>query len=80
MDPKAAKAVAAQLRIVSEARDAVTSAELRAALTASEKHLLERLGETERRLIDRTAALVWRLFGAMVALAGVIIAAVKLIP
>ncbi len=49
-------------------------------IASTEKNLLERIAETERRLMDRTAALLWRFFGAMVALAGVIIAAVKLIP
>ena len=57
------------MQAASDAGEPVTRPALEAALAA-----------LKTELMDRTAALLWRLFGGMVALAGVIIAAVKLIP
>jgi len=57
------------MQAASDAGDPVTRPEFEAALAA-----------LKTELMDRRAAPLWRLFGGMVALAGVIIAAVKLIP
>ncbi|MCY4500060.1 MAG: hypothetical protein OXE57_00650 [Alphaproteobacteria bacterium] len=90
-DRDKARVMATQLQVASDAGQPVTRPKLEAALGALKAELLERIAGTgkrmiqhradmERRLMDRTASLIWRLIGAMVALAGVIIAAVKLIP
>ncbi len=104
IDEKHAKAIATQLRLASDAGEPVTRPELQAALAPlatraeleaglgtlktelidriaeTEKRMLQNSAEMERRLMDRTTALIWRLFGAMVALAGPAVAVVKLTP
>ncbi len=90
IDEKHAKAIATQLRIASDAGEPVTRpelqaalaplatrAELEAALGTLKTELLDRIAETERRLIDRTTSLLWRLVGAMVAIAGATIAVLE---
>ena len=56
-------------------------------IAESERGLVDRIAESERGLVDRiaegerrTAALLWRLFGGMVAVAGVAVAALKYLP
>ena len=56
-------------------------------ITKSETGLLKRIAETERSLIDRIAeterrmaSLLWRLFGGIVAVAGLVVAAIRLLP
>ncbi len=56
-------------------------------LAKMERILVDRISETERVLGDRLAemerrlaALLWRLFGGMVALAGLVVAVLKLLP
>ena len=82
------KAIATQLRVASDAGEPVTRPALDVALGALKAELIERIAETEkrmlqhsaemeRRLMDRTPALIWRLFGAMVALAGITIAVLE---
>ena len=53
----------------------------------SERGLLNRVAESERGLLDRMAeserrivALLWRLFGAMVAVAGLAVAVIRYLP
>ena len=53
----------------------------------SERGLVDRITETERGLVDRIAeterrltVLLWRLFGGLVGLAGLVVAALKLLP
>ena len=53
----------------------------------TERGLVDRMAETERSLVDRIAeterrlaTLLWRLFGGIVALAGLVVAALKLLP
>jgi len=56
-------------------------------ISESERGLIERISESERGLVDRiadserrTAALLWRLFGGMVAVAGVAVAVLRYLP
>ena len=56
-------------------------------IAESERGLIDRIAESERGLIDRiaesergTAALLWRLFGGMVAVAGVAVAVLTYLP
>ena len=56
-------------------------------IAKSETGLIERIAETERSLIDRIAqterrmaSLLWRLFGGIVAVAGLVVAAIRLLP
>ena len=80
MEPEQARAVATQLRAAAGTGDAVTRPELEAALARLKTELLtdllDRIAESERR----TAASLWRLFGGMVAVSGLAVAAVRLLP
>ena len=56
-------------------------------IAQSERGLVDRIAESERGLVDRiaeserrTAALLWRLFGGMVAVAGVAVAVLRYLP
>lgn len=56
-------------------------------MVESERALLDRMGKSERGLLDRmaeserrTAALLWRMFGAMVAVAGLAVAVIRYLP
>ncbi len=56
-------------------------------MVEGERGLLERMAESERGLLERmteserrTAALLWRLFGAMVAVAGLAVAVIRYLP
>ena len=70
MEPGRARAVAAQLRAAAaSAGDAIARPELDAALA-----------ELKLELLDRITALLWRLFGGIVAVAGLAVAAVRLLP
>ena len=98
VEPRQARAIAAQLHAAAKAGEAVTRPDLDAALAGlktelleriaeSERGLVERIGESERGLVDRiaeserrTAALLWRLFGGMAALAGLAVAALRYLP
>ena len=57
-------------------RMAESTRALRDRIAESERGLLERMTESERR----TAALLWRLFGAMVAVAGLAVAVIRYLP
>ena len=61
-EPELAKAIAAQFKIASD---------------AGEKNLIERIAETERRVTERTTSLLWRFFGAMVAVVTAAIAVLE---
>ncbi len=69
-----ARAIAAGVRDALAA-DTVTPAMLTGELGKLERRLNDRIAETERRMGTQ----LWRLFGAMVALAGLAIAAMKLL-
>ncbi len=112
IDEKHAKAIATQLRLASDAGEPVTRPELQAALAPlatraeleaglgtlktelidriaetekrmlqhsaeTEKRTLQNSAEMERRLMDRTTSLLWRLVGAMVAVATAAIAVLE---
>ncbi len=87
MDRRTARACAAQIHAAVSTGEAVTRPELEAALAVQKTELVDRIAETERGLLDRIAeterrlaALLWRLFGGMVALAGLVVAVLKLLP
>ncbi len=87
VEQRQARAIAAQMHAAASADEAVTRPELEAALAALKTELLDRIAESERGLIDRIAeserrmsALLWRLFGAMVAVAGAAVAMLKYLP
>ncbi len=68
-------------------RMAESTRALRDRIAESERGLLERMVEGERGLRERmteserrTAALLWRLFGAMVAVAGLAVAVIRYLP
>ncbi len=69
IDRKAAKVLAGQLRMASDAGNPVTRPELEAALAV-----------LKTELIDRMSSLGWRLVGIVIAANAVLLAAVKLIP
>ena len=69
IDRTAAKVLAAQLRIASDAGDPVTRPELEGALAVLKTDLMERM-----------SSLGWRLVGIVIAANAVLLAAVKLIP
>lgn len=66
---------------------AETDQSLREQIAETDQSLRERIAEGERRLLDRIAeserhyaALLWRLFGGIVATAGVAVAAARFLP
>ena len=68
-------------------RMAAGEAALRTQIAETDQSLRERIAEGERMLLDRIteserrhAALLWRLFGGIVATAGVAVAAARLLP
>ena len=70
-----------------EASLASLTTELLDCIADSERGLIDRIAESERGLVDRiadserrTAALLWRLFGGMVAVAGVAVAVLRYLP
>ena len=100
-----ARTIANQLRLAAGAGQGVTHAELQAALAKLKTELLDRIAESERRLIGlysetngkiaslrtelldriaeserRTTAQLWRLFGGIVAVAGLVVALIKYLP
>ena len=71
-----ARAIANQLRLAAGAGQGVTQPELQAALAKLKTELLDRIAESERR----TTAQLWRLFGGIVAVAGLVVALIKYLP
>ena len=71
-----ARAIANQLRLAAGAGQGVTHPELQAALAKLKTELLDRIAESE----SRTTAQLWRLFGGIVAVAGVVVALIKYLP
>ena len=71
-----ARTIANQLRLAAGAGQGVTHAELQAALAKLKTELLDRIAESERR----TTAQLWRLFGGIVAVAGLVVALIKYLP
>ena len=69
IEREAARVLAAQLRIASDAGDPVTRPELEAALAV-----------LKTELTDRMSSLGWRLVGMVIAAHAVLLAAVKLVP
>ena len=87
VESRQARAIAAQLHVAASTGEAVTRPELEASLAGLKSELLDRIAESERGLVDRiaesergTAALLWRLFGGMVAVAGVAVAVLTYLP
>ena len=87
MEPGQARAVATQLRAAAGAVEAVTRPELEAALDRFRTELLECVGQLKSELFERiaeserrNAASLWGLFGGIVAVSGLVIAAVKYLP
>ncbi len=94
MDPRQAKACAAQLYAAAGAGEAVTRPELDAALAGFKTEMLERFAETDARIgetNERIASLEVRLtermsvqfrllVGVIVAVAGLAVAAMKALP
>lgn len=87
MDPRQARVIAAQLYAASRAGEAVTRPELEAALARLKAELLDRIAASARGLVDRIAegerrhgAQLWRLFGGIVAIAGLAVSAIKYLP
>ena len=80
MDTRQARACAAQMNLASQAGEPVTRAELDTALAELKTELVERIAKTEVRLTERMSAYLWRLFGGLVALAGLIVAALRYLP
>ena len=87
MEPGQARAVATQLRAAAGAVEAVTRPELEAALDRLKTELLERMGQLKSELFERiaeserrNAASLWGLFGGIVAVSGLVVAAVKYLP
>jgi len=76
VESRQARAIAAQLHVAASTGEAVTRPELEASLASLKTELLDRISESERR----TAALLWRLFGGMVAVAGVAVAVLRYLP
>ncbi len=76
VESRQARAIAAQLHAAASTGEAITRPELEVALAALKTELLDRIAESERR----TAALLWRLFGGMVAVAAVAVAVLKYLP
>ena len=75
------------MHAAASASEAVTRPELEAALAAQKTELLDRIAESERGLVDRIAeserrmsALLWRLFGGMVAVTGAAVAVLRYLP
>ncbi len=90
MDTRQARACAEQMHLAALAGAPVTRPELAAELAKLKTDLLERMAGTEQRLTARIvesiaeserrmAALLWRLFGGLVALAGLAVAASRLL-
>ena len=69
MDTRQARACAAQMNLASQAGEPVTRAELDTALA-----------ELKTELTERMSAYLWRLFGGLVALAGLSVAALRYLP
>lgn len=80
MNRRLARACAAQMQAAASTGEAVTRPELEAALAALKGELVDRIAESERRLASDVRALLWRLFGGIVGLAGLVVAALKLLP
>ena len=87
VEPRQARVIAAQLQAATSATEAVTRPEMEAALATLKTELLDRMAESECGLLERmteserrTAALLWRLFGAMVAVAGLAVAVIRYLP
>ena len=62
------------------AGEAVTHPEIEAAFAKFERALTEQIAKSERRVIERTTVLLWRLFGGMVAVFGLGVAAFRYLP
>ena len=84
MEPGLARAVATQLRTAAGVVEAATRPELEASLAGLRTELLERMGQLKSELLDRiaererrNAASLWRLFGGILAVAGLVVSAVK---
>ena len=70
----------AELKTELMERIAETEVRLMERIAETEVRLMGRSAETEVRLTERMSAYLWRLFGGLVALAGLIVAALRYLP
>ncbi len=73
MDTRQARVCAVQMKLAAQAGDPVTREQFEAGLTRLKIELLERIAEGEQRMREHVTALLWRFFGAGVALAGLVL-------
>ena len=80
MDTRQAHVCATQMHLVANAREAVTRPELDAALSRLKTELIERIAESERRMMESMSMQYWRLMATMTALLGLAVAAMRYLP
>lgn len=87
LERRQARVIAAQLQTAAAASGAVARSELESALAGLRTELLDGIAESEQGLLNRIAeserrmsALLWRLFGGIVAVAGVAVVALRYLP
>ena len=80
MDTRQAHVCATQMHLVANAREAVTRPELDAALRRLKTELIERIAESERRMMESMSMQYWRLMATMTALLGLAVAAMLYLP
>ena len=95
MDTRQARVCAAQMNLAARAGEPVTHEQFEAGLEAGltrlkielleriaegEAKMLDRIAESERRMREHVTALLWRFFGGAVALAGLVVAALRYLP
>ena len=80
MDTRQAHVCATQMHLVANAREAVTRPELDGALSRLKTELIERIAESERRMMESMSMQYWRLMATMTALLGLAVAAMLYLP
>ncbi len=84
MDTRQAHVCATQMHLVANALEAVMRPELDAALSRLKTELIERIAESERRMMERMtdgmSTQYWRLVGTMTALLGLAVAIMRYLP
>ena len=80
MDTRQAHVCATQMHLVANAGEAVTRPELDGALSRLKTELIERIAESERRMMESMSMQYWRLMATMTALLGLAVAAMRYLP